>query len=94
MVLESRSKKRSHGDEQETTKGNAVSDTTLGKHRSLRSLEGLNFFLADVLSMHENGIGTHTNVSQDGFQRILVRPEDEIQAREIVREIESGTPPM
>jgi hypothetical protein len=47
-----------------------------------------------VLSLHENGIGTHTNVSQDGFQRILVRPEDEIQAREIVREIESGTPPM
>jgi hypothetical protein len=46
------------------------------------------------LSLHENGIFTHTNVSKDGFQRILVRPEDEIQAREIVREIESGTPPM
>jgi hypothetical protein len=45
------------------------------------------------LSLHENGIGT-TDVSQDGFRRILVRPEDEIQAREIVREIESGTPPM
>jgi hypothetical protein len=45
------------------------------------------------LSLHENGIGTHTNVSQDGFKRIFVRPEDEFQAREIVREIESGTPP-
>ena len=46
------------------------------------------------LSLHENGIGTHTNVSHEGYRRILVRPEDEIQAREIVREIESGTPPM
>jgi hypothetical protein len=46
------------------------------------------------LSLHENGIGTHANVSQDGYRRILVRPEDEIQAREIVREIESGSPPM
>jgi hypothetical protein len=45
------------------------------------------------LSLHENGIGTHTNVSQDGFKKIFVRPEDEFQAREIVREIESGTPP-
>jgi len=45
------------------------------------------------LSLHENGIGTRTNVSQDGFRRIFVRPEDEFQAREIVREIESGTPP-
>jgi len=45
------------------------------------------------LSLHENGIGTHTNVSQDGFKRIFVRPEDEFRAREIVREIESGTPP-
>jgi hypothetical protein len=47
-----------------------------------------------VLSLHENGFGAHTKVSQDGFQRILVRPEDEIQAREIVPDIESGTPPM
>ena len=45
------------------------------------------------LSLHENGIGTHTKVSQDGFKRIFVRPEDEFQAREIVAEIESGTPP-
>jgi hypothetical protein len=45
------------------------------------------------LSLHENGIGTHTNVSQDGFKRIFVRPEDEFQAREIVHEIKSGTPP-
>jgi hypothetical protein len=46
------------------------------------------------LSLHENGIGTRTNVKEDGFRGILVRPEDEIQAREIVREIETGAPPM
>ena len=46
------------------------------------------------LSLHENGIGTHTNVSQDGFKRIFVRPEDEFQAREIVREIKDSTPPI
>jgi len=46
------------------------------------------------LSLHENGIGSHTNVSQDGFRRILVRPEDEFQAREIVREIKDSTPPI
>ena len=45
------------------------------------------------LSLHENGIGTRINVSQAGFRTIFVRPEDEFQAREIVREIESGTPP-
>src|SRR6267142_2745966 len=53
MVLESRSKKRSDDDEQETTKGSSVSDTTQGKHRSLWSLEWLNFFLADV----QTGLG-------------------------------------
>ena len=46
------------------------------------------------LSLHENGIGTHTNVSQEGFKRIFVRPEDEFQAREIVREIKDGAPPI
>jgi hypothetical protein len=46
------------------------------------------------LSLHENGIGTHTTVLQDGFKRILVRPEDEFQAREIVREIKDSTPPI
>lgn len=45
------------------------------------------------LSLRENGIGIHINVSQDGFRRILVRPEDEFQAREIVGEIKSGAPP-
>src|SRR6266403_258935 len=53
MVLESKSKKRSDDDEQETTKGSSVSDTTQGKHRSLWSLEWLNFFLADV----QTGLG-------------------------------------
>ena len=45
------------------------------------------------LSLHENGVGTHIHVSQNGFRRIFVRPEDEPQARETVHEIESGTPP-
>src|SRR6267378_3645406 len=45
--------KRRDDDEQETTKGNSVSDATQGKHRSLRSLEWLNFFLADV----QTGLG-------------------------------------
>jgi len=45
------------------------------------------------LSLHENGIRTRIDVSQDGFRRIFVRTEDEFQAREIVSEIESGTPP-
>src|SRR5882762_6167923 len=53
MVLESRSKKRSDDDEQETTKGSSVSDITRGKQRSLWSLEWLNFFLADV----QTGLG-------------------------------------
>src|SRR5882762_10066454 len=45
--------KRRDDDEQETTKGNSVSDATQGKDRSLRSLEWLNFFLADV----QTGLG-------------------------------------
>src|SRR5467141_351365 len=45
--------KRRDDDEQEKTKGNSVSDTAQGKHRSLRSLEWLNFFLADV----QTGLG-------------------------------------
>src|ERR1700675_1845897 len=40
-------------DEQETKKGNSLSDATQGKKRSLRSLEWLNFFLADV----QTGLG-------------------------------------
>src|SRR6266404_9873012 len=53
MVLESRAEKRRDDDEQETTKGSSVSDTTQGKQRSLWSLEWLNFFLADV----QTGLG-------------------------------------
>ena len=36
-----------------STKGNAVSDATQGKHRSLRAVQWLNFFLADV----QTGLG-------------------------------------
>ena len=45
------------------------------------------------LSLNENGIGNQVNVTEDGFRRIFVRPEDERQAREIVREIATGSPP-
>jgi hypothetical protein len=54
-------------------------------------LKGLTWMIE--LSLHENRIGTRISVSQDGFRRILVRPEDESEAREIVREIKTGTPP-
>jgi hypothetical protein len=45
------------------------------------------------LSLRENGIGTHSRVSEHGFRKLFVKPKDELQAREIVREIENGTPP-
>lgn len=46
-----------------------------------------------MVSLRENDIDCHIDETRDGLQRILVRPGDELQAREIVREIESGTPP-
>src|SRR5258705_13513119 len=52
-AAESKKKRRRDKDEQETTKGNSVRETTQGKQRSLRSLEWLNFFLADV----QTGLG-------------------------------------
>src|SRR5467141_2739698 len=45
--------KRRDDDEQKTTEGNSVSNSLQGKYRSLRSLEWLNFFLADV----QTGLG-------------------------------------
>jgi hypothetical protein len=54
-------------------------------------LKGLAWMIE--LSLRENRIGTYIDMSQDGFQRIFVRPENESEAREIVREIKSGTPP-
>jgi hypothetical protein len=44
------------------------------------------------MSLKENGIGFRLDV-EGGFHKIFVRPEHEPQAREIVREIKSGTPP-
>jgi MFS family permease len=53
-AFESGLKNEDRKDEQETTKGNSVSDSAQGKKkRSLRSLEWLNFFLADV----QTGLG-------------------------------------
>jgi hypothetical protein len=44
------------------------------------------------LSLAENSICARVNVS-GGLRQIFVKPQDELQAREIVREIKSGTPP-
>lgn len=44
-------------------------------------------------SLRENGILCRSEVQEDGGQKLFVLPEDEIRAREIVREIESATPP-
>lgn len=44
------------------------------------------------MSLKENGIGFRVGV-EGGFHEIFVRPEDEPQAREIVREVRDGSPP-
>jgi hypothetical protein len=45
------------------------------------------------LSLSENGIGTHIWISEHGCRKLFVKPRDELQARGLVREIESGTLP-
>lgn len=44
-------------------------------------------------SLRENDIDSHIDEIGDGLQRIFVRPSDELQARKIVSEIETSTPP-
>jgi hypothetical protein len=58
--------------EQETTKGNSLSDAMQVKHRSLRWLEWLNFFLADV----QTGLGPFLGLSlrADGIRVVWVMP--------------------
>ncbi len=45
------------------------------------------------LSLRENEICTRINIAKSGCRKIYVNPVDEVQAREIVREIEDGMPP-
>jgi len=44
-------------------------------------------------SLRENYIDSRIEVLDDGSRRIFVKPDDEPQAREIVREIKEGSPP-
>jgi hypothetical protein len=46
-----------------------------------------------VDSLRENFIRCRESSSSDGLKQIFVLPEDELRAREIVREIEEGSPP-
>jgi len=43
--------------------------------------------------LRENLIRSRTEDMEDGSRRVFVMPDDETQAREIVREITDGTPP-
>jgi hypothetical protein len=46
-----------------------------------------------VLALRENDIESRTNVLPDGCRKIFVTPDDESRAREIIREIQTETPP-
>jgi len=46
-----------------------------------------------ISSLRENFIRCRERSSPDGSKQIFVQPEDELRAREIVREIEEGSPP-
>jgi hypothetical protein len=46
-----------------------------------------------ISSLRENFIRCRERSSPDGLKQIFVLPEDESRAREIVREIEDGSPP-
>jgi hypothetical protein len=46
-----------------------------------------------VLALRENDIESRIAIQADGSRKIFVTPHDEVRAREIVREIESETPP-
>jgi hypothetical protein len=45
------------------------------------------------VSLRENHIHARSDVSDNGSRKVLVMPEDESRAREIVREIRDGSPP-
>jgi len=46
-----------------------------------------------ISSLRENFIRCREHSSPNGSKQILVLPEDEPRAREMVREIEEGSPP-
>jgi hypothetical protein len=46
-----------------------------------------------ISSLRENFIRCREHISPNGWKQILVLPKDESRAREIVREIEEGSPP-
>jgi hypothetical protein len=46
-----------------------------------------------ISSLRENFIRCRQRSSPDGLKQIFVLPDDESRAREIVREIEEGSPP-
>jgi hypothetical protein len=46
-----------------------------------------------ISSLRENFIRSREHSSPEGSKQIFVLPEDELRAREIVREIEEGSPP-
>jgi hypothetical protein len=46
-----------------------------------------------VLALRENDIESRTIVASDGSRRVLVNPHDESRSREIVRELQTETPP-
>ena len=41
----------------------------------------------------ENDIRSRTDVSENGAQKLFVRPEDEVQPRQIIHEVVDGVPP-
>ena len=55
------------------------------------SARGWNSLIMD--SLRENFIRCRERSSPNGSKQIFVQPEDELRAREIVREIEEGSPP-
>ena len=55
------------------------------------SARGWNSLIMD--SLRENFIRCRERSSPNGSKQIFVQPEDELRAREIVQEIEEGSPP-
>jgi hypothetical protein len=45
------------------------------------------------MSLKENRINYRVTAESDELKRVFVMPEDEVRAREIVREIVEGDPP-
>ncbi len=45
------------------------------------------------MSLKENRINYRVAIVSDELRRVFVMPEDEVRAREIVREIVEGAPP-